>query len=231
MKEVLIVEDNSEVSILIGSILSDYELTFASNIDQAKKALSKKYFDLLLLDIGLPDGDGLQFLTQLKATKEEGIKEHPSIIILSGKQEVSNKVLAFALGAEDFITKPFDIVEFRARVDSKIKKVDREKGRLETLKVGDIHIHVAKQKVTLMNPLHTHENISLTSIEFRILVVLGRHPENIFTREQLLNEVWGMNVHIADRTVDTHIGNLRKKLAHSNVRIDTVIGSGYRILC
>src|SRR5690349_18852603 len=105
MKDLLIIEDSPEMRILIEASLSDYQLTFSDTIRESTSLLKKKKFDLLLLDLGLPDGDGLKFLTEVLSNHE--INTSP-VIILSGKAETANKVLAFSVGAEDFIAKPFD---------------------------------------------------------------------------------------------------------------------------
>lgn len=222
----LVVEDNAEMRILVEAALDEYQLTFSSTLKEAKEALNRKRFELILLDLGLPDGDGLKFLAELSAQVET--KDIP-VIILSGKSETVNKVMAFSIGAEDFIAKPFDPLELKARVAAKLRKSEKQQQLSEVLRVGDLKIDVLKQKVCIQKSADV-ENVELTTLEFKLLLNFARAPERVFTRDFLLNEVWGMNVSITDRTVDTHIGHLRKKLAHSRTKIETVIGSGYRFL-
>ncbi len=226
MKSLLVIEDSSEVRVLLEFALEEFAVTYCSHLKDAKEKLSKNKFDLILLDLGLPDGDGLQFLTHLAAQQET--KEIP-VIILSGKSEISNKVLAFSVGAEDFISKPFDPLELRARVSAKLKKSDRLQSKSELFRVGDLSFQVPKQKVHIVSD-GKEESVELTSLEFRLLLTLAKAPERIFSRDFLLGEVWGSDVSVTDRTVDTHIGHLRKKIAKSQCKIDTVIGSGYRFL-
>ncbi len=226
MKNLLVIEDSSEVRVLLEFALEEMAVTYCSHLKDATEKLSRNKYDLILLDLGLPDGDGLQFLTHLSAQQET--KEIP-VIILSGKSEISNKVLAFSVGAEDFISKPFDPLELRARVSAKLKKSERLLAKSELFRVGDLAFQVPKQKVSVLTE-GKEEFIDLTSLEFRLLLTLAKAPERIFTRDFLLSEVWGSDVSVTDRTVDTHIGHLRKKIAKSQCKIDTVIGSGYRFL-
>ncbi len=226
IKEVLVIEDNREIKVLLDFSLEDYKVCFCENLAEATKALSKQKFDLILLDLGLPDGDGLQFLTHLSSSPET--KDTP-VIILSGKSEISNKVLAFSVGAEDFISKPFDPLELKARVAAKLKRSEKNQSKSEALKVGDLSFQVPKQRVAIVTD-GKEETIDLTSLEFRLLLTLAKAPERIFSRDFLLSEVWGSDVSVTDRTVDTHIGHVRKKISKSKCKIDTVIGSGYRFL-
>jgi DNA-binding response OmpR family regulator len=226
MRSVLVVEDNAEMRILVEAALDEYQLVFSSSLKEAKDHLRGERFDLILLDLGLPDGDGLKFLAELST---ETPHKHTPVIILSGKSETVNKVMAFSIGAEDFIGKPFDPLELKARVGAKLRKFEKQQQLSEVLKAGDLKIDVLKQKVWILNGAES-EAVDLTTLEFKLLLHFVRAPERVFTREFLLNEVWGMNVSVTDRTVDTHVGHLRKKLAHSRSKIETVIGSGYRFL-
>ncbi len=225
MKDILIIEDSPEMKILLEASLNDEMLTFASTLKEGKAWIEKKNFHLILLDLGLPDGDGLKFLTELQASKQ--FRDIP-ILILSGRTDTPNKVIAFSMGAEDFISKPFDPIELKARVQARLKKLEKSKEKLDVLRLGDLQIEVAKQKVSIQVS-GGYESVDLTSLEFRLLLTLSRHPERIYSRDTLLNEVWGHQISVTDRTVDTHIGHLRKKIAKSKTQIETVIGSGYRI--
>lgn len=226
MKSILVVEDNPEMKILIDSSLQEFDLTFQGTIKGATEALQSRQFELILLDIGLPDGDGLRFLAEL--TNRPDTRNTP-VMILSGKSETANKVMAFSVGAEDFISKPFDPIELNARVTAKMKRTQRHRESAEVFRAGDLQIDVLKQKVRVVTPSGP-EDIELTTLEFKLLLTLARAPERIFSREYLLEEIWGENLSVNDRTVDTHVGHLRKKLARSKSKIDTVIGSGYRFL-
>lgn len=227
MRNVLVVEDNAEMRILVEAALDEYHLAFSSTLKEAKEHLRGRKFDLILLDLGLPDGDGLKFLAEL--SDQSRSKDTP-VIVLSGRSETVNKVTAFSVGAEDFVSKPFDPLELKARVAAKMRKSEKQQMLAENLRAGDLNIDVLKQKVSIVDGDESAESVELTTLEFKLLLCFARAPERVFTREYLLGEVWGLNVSVTDRTVDTHIGHLRKKLAQSTCRIETVIGSGYRFL-
>jgi two-component system phosphate regulon response regulator PhoB len=227
MTEILVVEDNAEMKILIEGALDDYHLFFASTLKEAAQFLSKKKYSLILLDLGLPDGDGFKLLTELTSNAEN---RNLPVIILSGKSETANKVMAFSIGAEDFISKPFDPIELKARVAAKIKKSQQMAEKSEIIKIADLTINIPKQKVWISQKSGSQQEVDLTSLEFRLLITLAKSPERVYSREFLLDAVWGKAINITDRTVDTHIGHLRKKLSGSKTKIDTVIGSGYRFI-
>lgn len=212
--------------VLVEASLPHYRLTFAETLTDARTVLKSKTVDLVILDLELPDGNGLNFLTELKTL--HGHNEIP-VFILTGKTEISNKVLAFNVGAEDFISKPFDPLELAARIDAKLKRLERQQDRAENMRIGNLLASLPKQRVWLSQS-GKDQAIDLTSIEFKLLVTLGKNPERIYSRNQLLDEVWGNETHITDRTVDTHVGHLRKKIADSTAKIETVIGEGYRLV-
>lgn len=226
MKNILCVEDNEEIQILVGAALEQYQVTIASDLKSAAVELDKKKFDLIILDLGLPDGDGMKFLAKLNGPG--GTAKTP-IFILTANADVGNKVIAFSIGADDFIVKPFDPLELRARVSAKLKKSEDEKGAKEVIRCSDLLIDVPKQRVYLENRSEK-KSITLTSLEFRILVTLAQSPDRVFSRSKLLDRVWGENVNVTDRTVDTHVGHLRKKVADSKVKIETVLNEGYRLI-
>lgn len=225
MVEILAIEDSTEMQILIESALTGHRISFSGSLSDARNQMRDRKFDLLILDIGLPDGDGLGFLSEISPG---GTPEIP-VVILSGRTQISNKVAAFSIGADDFIGKPFEPAELRVRVESKLRKIALKSDRSEYFRTGDLNFDVPKQKVLVQRAIGTEE-VDLTSIEFRLLLTLARNPERVYSREQLLSSVWGDNVTVTDRTVDTHIAHLRKKLILSQSTINTVIGSGYRFL-
>jgi len=227
MKYIVVVEDNPEIKILIEGALNEHRVIFCSTILDAKNELKSNRLDLLLLDIELPDGDGLQFLSELISSK--AIDEKP-IIILSGKTTLSNKVMAFTIGAEDFISKPFEPIELKARVNSKLLKYSKAHFNSEFFSFGDLEFDIPKQKVWVVNPTGQRQAIETTSLEFKLLIKFVKSPERIFSRENLLDDIWGANINVNDRTVDTHIGHIRKKLSSSKIKIETVVGTGYRII-
>ncbi len=226
MKSILCVEDNAEIQILVQAALDQYHVTAVSQVSEARGLIYSRKFDLVILDVELPDGDGLKFLAEIVGIPDSN---KTPIFILTGKSETSNKVIAFSLGADDFISKPFDALELRARVNAKIKKLDQSDQEKSLIKLKDMTIDVPKQRIYLAQG-KSQESITLTSLEFRLLLVFARAPDRVFSRTQLLDKVWGSDISITDRTVDTHVNHLRKKISGSKIKIETILNEGYRLL-
>lgn len=222
MKTVLCVEDNREIQILVQAALDQHTVLTVENLKSARQVLKDQRVDLLILDIELPDGDGLDLLAELDG---RGLP----VFILTGKTEISKKVIAFSLGADDFLSKPFDPIELRVRANAKFKKIDLASDHQNVLKLRNLVIDVEKQRVFIVSG-GARNSIALTSIEFRLLLSLAKAPDRVFSRQHLLDKVWGTEVNITDRTVDTHVNHLRKKLKDSEVKIETVLNEGYRLL-
>jgi DNA-binding response OmpR family regulator len=222
--KILSIEDDPTMQLLIEGSLADYQVVQARSIKEAEALLPTGDFEAVLLDIELPDGDGLKFYAKL--SHDQKLKSIP-VLVLSGHAEISNKLVAFSIGAEDFIAKPFDPLELSARVHSKIQK--RRQGATEKRlrRVGDLEIDFDRQRAFRMES-GQEKDLQLTGIELRILSLLSRRIDQVYSREQILSEIWGQT-HITDRTVDSHIAHLRQKIENSKVSISTVKNFGYRL--
>ena len=195
---ILVVEDDTAISELICMNLevTGYEVVPVMDGDEVEETLEKQEaFDLALLDIMLPGKDGFELLEVMKAY---GIP----VIYITAKADVSSKIKGLRSGAEDYIVKPFEVLE---------------------LLVKDLEIHLSEHKVTRGGKV-----LSLKPMEYDLLVLLAKNKNVAFTREQLLNEVWGSNYLGETRTIDVHIGQLRKKLDLADV-IKTIPKIGYRL--
>lgn len=223
-KKILFVEDAPDVQVLLKTILKDYTLTCCSTIGEAKKELLQGPFCAIILDIELPDGDGLRLLAECP----ESLKSNSAIFIISGKTSLANKAMAFSYGADDFIQKPFDPLELRMRLEAKIRKLKDHDKRIANLKIEDLVINVAEQKL-LIDVSGQNIPISFTSLEFRIFNFLAKNKETITSRDEIMNHIWGNRVHVIDRTVDAHIAHIRKKISRSRVKIETIFGCGYKL--
>ena len=222
---ILSIEDDLAIQALIEQSLKQFCVVPAENLKNAEDELSKSNFDAILFDIELPDGDGLRFFTEL--IQNEKYKKIPTLFI-TAHNDIATKLMAFSIGADDFLTKPFDPLELNARVTSKIKKSKQDIEDKRIQKVGDLEIDFDRQKVShIKNGKQT--DLSLTGIELKILTYLSKRIEQVYSREQILSEVWGLT-HITDRTVDSHIAHLRTKIENTSVAIDTVKNFGYRVL-
>jgi len=182
--------------------------------------LQKDKPDLILLDLMLPDIDGLDVCRYLR--KNEGLSQIP-VIMLTARGEESDKVLGLGLGADDYVTKPFSVKELVARVQAVLRRREqRETAR--QISVGHLVIDLDKHEVT-----RDGERIDLTATEFKILQLLASRRGRVFTRDQILDYLWGHEKAVVDRTVDVHIRNLREKLGPAAELIKNVRGVGYKV--
>jgi DNA-binding response OmpR family regulator len=224
--KVLLIDDEEESYLLVSKALGRVcQLVWTKNLAESWEKCQAECFDLILLDVTLPDGDGFQFCARLQS--EDRTRNTP-VILLTGETGVANRVLGFSLGADDYIEKPFDPIEFRARIESKLKKLRLHNDAESILRCGDLYVDVLKQRATVSYEGKSEE-LNLTPIEFKLLHYLIRHPEQTFSRDQLMTAVWGENTNVVDRTVDKHISSLRHKLFHCIDYVQTVAGFGYRL--
>jgi two-component system phosphate regulon response regulator PhoB len=225
MSRILLVDDALDDQRIVSSALSkDYQLSIASNLADARLRIAAEEFDLILLDVQLPDGDGFVLCAELQS--DEHTRAIP-IFFLTVRSSIQDKVLGFSVGAEDYISKPFAPEELLARIKARIRKAGERISQDLVLQLGDLKISVSKQKVYFKGRKR-EELLDLTPLEFKLLFYFARHEEHVFSREQLLEAVWADNVNVLDRTVDMHVSNLRKKLSPSSWTIRSVHGVGYR---
>ena len=177
--------------------------------------------DLVVLDLMLPDVDGLDICRMIKG--REATSRIP-IIMLTAKGEETDKIIGLELGADDYITKPFSPKELVARVRAVLRRGSQSPDS-QTINVGDmLRIDKARHEVFVKG-----DRISLTTTEFRVLLLLVSKPGWVFTREQILDHLWGREKAVVDRTVDVHIKHLRDKLGPAGKRILNIRGVGYKI--
>ncbi len=227
-KKVLLIEDDIEICALLDLHLRDLgiELDVAHVGAQGLNLALKNDYELVLLDVMLPGLDGLEICKILRAKK----KRLP-ILMLTAKSEEFDKVLGLELGADDYITKPFSIRELLARVKAVLRRVrafneQEEVQDQEFFRLGDLSVDVGKRKVMLKE-----HNVELTAKEFDLLKLFISNPGKAFTREKLLNLVWGYQFSGYEHTVNSHINRLRAKIEDdpSNPQyIKTVWGVGYK---
>ncbi len=226
MKKILLVEDSKEIFPMVNQALATIsELTWAKSINEAKECLESTKFELILLDINLPDGSGIDLCYKIQSSDPS-----TPIFFLTANKDLSQKVLGFSAGADDYITKPFEPLELKVRVESKLKKIDQLNESLLNLKWKEIEIAQSKQEVSINSNDNTYEKIELTALEYKILTYLAEKPQHVFPRDQMLNDIWGENVYVYSRSVDTHVSKLRKKLKHVSHIIESVHGVGYKFI-
>jgi DNA-binding response OmpR family regulator len=226
MKKVLVIEDDKSIADLLEIHLKDLNCEVKSIQDGGEGliAATSESFDLIVLDLMLPKVDGLEIC---KEVRRKDI--YTPILMLTSKSEEMDKVLGLEVGADDYLTKPFSIREFIARAKAILRRVDaiqKEIGNDSDISVDELSIEVSKRKVTLRE-----ERIELTPKEFDLLHLLASHPGKTYTREQLLNILWGYQYNGYEHTVNSHINRLRSKIEPdiSNPKyILTSWGVGYR---
>ena len=175
-----------------------------------------------MLDIGLPDGDGHRLCARLQA--DERTRNVP-VVFLSGSDQIRDKITAFSLGAEDYIEKPFDPAELRARIEARLTKVRARRELAHVLERPGLRLHVEELRAFGIEG-GSSRRIDLTPNEFRVLHYLARFEGRVFTRKQILDAVWG-DVVVSERTVDSHICSLRRKLGPGRDCVQSVRGLGY----
>jgi two-component system, OmpR family, alkaline phosphatase synthesis response regulator PhoP len=179
--------------------------------------------DLLLLDILLPNEDGFDICRRLRA--DDRLKGIP-VIFLTAKGEEIDRVLGLEIGADDYVVKPFSPRELVARVKAVLRRRSVAEDKAEVVKAGEVHLDTRTQEVNVRG-----KAVELSTLEFKLLYFLAAHPRRIFSRDRLLDEVWGRDRFVTPRTVDVHIRRLREKIeaeASNPLLIQTVRGSGYR---
>jgi len=226
MKNVLVVEDDRSISDLLEIHLRDLNCNIIKSYDgkDGLELATRNNYDLIVLDIMLPNVDGLQICKEVR--KKE---DYTPILMLTSKSEEIDKVIGLEVGADDYLTKPFGIREFIARVKAIFRRTEAMQKEIESqndIVIGDIVIEISKRRVTLKR-----ERLELTPKEFDLLLLLASHPGKTYTREQLLNLIWSYQYNGYEHTVNSHINRLRSKiekdLSNPNY-ILTSWGVGYR---
>ena len=186
-----------------------------------RAALKEQIPDMILLDLMLPGEDGYSILEKLK--KDENTRDIP-IIMVTAKDAEYDKVKGLEAGADDYITKPFGMMEFVARIKAVLRRTNRNSNTDKELKCGDLRILVGRHEVFWKD-----EKIELTRKEFELLVYLVENRGLVMSRNQILCQVWGYEFEGETRTVDVHVRSLRQKLGEAGNMVETVRGGGYRI--
>lgn len=212
---VLVVEDEKVIAESLSRLLQSegFECKHAAGINEMYNVLESFNPDVILLDLMLPDGNALNEIQEIRAKFPD-----TGIIVISAKSTDLDKILGIELGADDYVGKPFNPREVVARVKAYIR---RTKGSKEVIRYGKLEIYPEDYVVT-----YDGVPVELTSKEFEILRLLARRPDRVFSREQILEEVWKDDFEVFDRVVDVHINSLRKKLGKN--WIVTVRGVGYK---
>ena len=221
--KILIIEDEPDIRRNLEYNLSreGFSISTAASISEANTLLASTDYNLILLDLMLPDGSGLDLCKSIKSNSDT---ESIPIIILTAKDDEVDKVVGFELGADDYVTKPFSVRELILRVKAVLKRGSKKKEIVEVVRqFGDLKIDVDSHEV-----LVDDTKINLTALEFRLLRQLVDTRGRVQSRDQLLSDVWGYSAEVTTRTVDTHVKRLREKLGPMGKYVHTIRGVGYK---
>jgi two-component system phosphate regulon response regulator PhoB len=216
---ILIVEDDPDIQDMLNySLLPEgYTLYSAMTVRDGWDIIEKKPVDLVLLDWMLPDNSGIDLLHRIR-------KYHSAlpVIMITAKAEEEDRILGLDVGADDYITKPFSVRELKSRIQAVLRRSMPDE---QPIKIGELFLDPVSQRVKVGD-----NSLDLSPTEFKLLHYFMGHPDRVFSRSQLLDQVWGTGVYVEERTVDVHIRRLRKQLEPYNLSalLQTVHGSGYR---
>ena len=216
---ILIVEDDPGIQDMLNYSLSPegYTLFSAYTVKEGWEVIDNKAIDLVLLDWMLPDNSGIDLLHRIR-------KYHSMlpVIMVTAKAEEEDRILGLDVGADDYITKPFSVREMKSRIQAVLRRSMPDE---QPLKIGELFLDPVSQRVKVSD-----QQLDLSPTEFRLLHYFMGHTDRVFSRTQLLDQVWGTDVYVEERTVDVHIRRLRKQLEPFGLSalLQTVHGSGYR---
>jgi two-component system phosphate regulon response regulator PhoB len=222
--KVLVIEDEPDIRKTLEYNLTreGFEVYGCGSIKEAKKLIENPNFSIILLDLMLPDGSGLDLCREVKS---DSTTQDIPIIILTAKDDEVDKVVGFELGADDYVTKPFSVRELILRVKAILKRNNKTVSTpLEINRnFGSLKMDIESHEVFIDD-----EEVVLTALEFKLLNQLVERRGRVQTRDQLLSDVWGYSADITTRTVDTHIKRLREKLGKMGKYVQTIRGVGYK---
>jgi DNA-binding response OmpR family regulator len=221
--KVLIVDDEPNIVQLAKLYLErdNFQVTAVGDGLRALETIRERQPDLVVLDVMLPRLDGFEICRQLRAEDNQ-----VPIIMVTARDEDIDKILGLDLGADDYLTKPFNPRELVARVRAVLRRgTAKEASPQSKLQIADLEIDLAGREVSI-----NEEIIKLRTQEFEVLKVLAQNKGIVLSREQLLSKAWGYDFYGQTRTVDVHIAQIRRKLADSQIKIETVTGIGYKLV-
>jgi two-component system, OmpR family, alkaline phosphatase synthesis response regulator PhoP len=222
-QHILVVDDEPNIVQLARLYLErdGFRVSAVNNGQKALDLIAGQHLDLVVLDVMLPKVDGFKVCRRLRA------EDNPiPIIMVTARDDDIDKILGLELGADDYLTKPFNPRELVARVRAVLRRgISTSNAQQEAIKVDDLEINLAGREVRIND-----QPVDLRTQEFEVLKVLAENKGIVLTREQLLSKAWGYDFYGQTRTVDVHIAQLRRKIATSKLKIETVTGIGYKLV-
>lgn len=224
MTNILVVEDDRDIREMVCQSLAqnNFRTIGCSDVKEARQSIKKHIPDCLVIDWMLPDGSGVELIRWLRRKKK--YRQIP-VLMLTARAQESDMIAGLESGADDYLTKPMSLRELNARVKALLRRPAPYQEELDHIKAGPVLLNIQTNEV-FVNEMP----VNLTKTEFKLLKLLIESPKKVFSREQILDAVWGLNAYLGDRTVDVHVLRLRKLLKPHGVdkMIKTIRGSGYR---
>jgi DNA-binding response OmpR family regulator len=219
---ILLVDDEPSIIQLARMYLErdGFRIESANDGETALEKVGRQHPALVVLDVMLPKLDGFEVCRRLRAAQNSA-----AILMLTARDEDIDKILGLELGADDYLTKPFNPRELVARVKAILRRVERISSDVSPIHLGDVIIDPSRREVSLSSRI-----LDLRTQEFDLLLTLAEHRGRVLSREQILQKAWGFDFYGQTRTVDVHVAHLRKKLEDSSVKIETVTGVGYKLV-
>ena len=225
MMNILVVEDDRDIREMVCQSLAqnDYLTIGCPDVEKAKQSIKKQCPDCLVIDWMLPDGSGVDLIRWLRRKKR--YRQIP-VLMLTARAQESDKITGLDSGADDYLTKPMSLRELNARVKALLRRPAVYQEQMDEIQAGPLRLNTRSHEVSV-----GAAPIDLTRTEFKLLKLFIENPKQVFSREQILDAVWGVNTYLGDRTVDVHILRLRKLLKPHGAAgmIKTVRGAGYRL--
>ncbi|MEP7137731.1 MAG: response regulator transcription factor [Chloroflexota bacterium] len=224
MNELILLVDDEPSIIELARLYLERESFRIQSVNDGEAALEKVAREqpaLVVLDVMLPKLDGFEVCRRLRASNSS-----TAILMLTARDEDIDKILGLELGADDYLTKPFNPRELVARVKAILRRGERKQDDSAPIQLGDLTIDPARREVRLASSL----TLDLRTQEFDLLLTFAEHRGLVLSREQILQKAWGFDFYGQTRTVDVHVAHLRKKIEQSSVKIETVTGVGYKLV-
>jgi two-component system phosphate regulon response regulator PhoB len=222
---ILVVEDDRDIREMVCQSLAqnDYRTVGVRDVQEARQAIEKDSPDCLVVDWMLPDGSGVELIRWLRRQDQ---LQHVPVLMLTARAQESDMIMGLDSGADDYLTKPMSLRELNARIRALLRRPAQYEEHQDLVEFGPVSLNTRTHEVFV-----NQTAVDLTKTEFKLLKLLIENPRKVFSREQILDAVWGVNAFLGDRTVDVHILRLRKILKPygADRMITTVRGSGYRL--
>jgi DNA-binding response OmpR family regulator len=225
-KKILVLEDDKiQIDLVHAVLVDEYDLVCCRTIEEAENNLHDNRFDMFMVDINLPDGNGLNFCTRLRNDKNF---EAIPVFVISSNSDVYTKISSLELGADDYITKPVHPIELKTKIKNKFRRLEIESGVTNFYKIDKFHIDYEKRRLLIENKNAEAKEVELTNKEFDLFALLARNEGRIFSRQELIDRIWFKNMSITDRVIDTHMAAIRKKIKPYSNYITSEYGIGYK---